>query len=81
MTPEEKQELIDFFNSNDQAAEQVWKILRALTVAKLRGRVVISPESEDAPVVLISFEKDTKDAITKQLAQHGVKPSWDKEGG
>ena len=79
MTPEQKQELIDLINSDDKAAEQVYKVLRALSVAHLTGRAIVSPKSKDAPVILISYAPELKEQIEQQLAAEGVKPTWDDD--
>tara|TARA_S200002703_G_scaffold104937_1_gene91053 strand:+ start:239 stop:466 length:228 start_codon:yes stop_codon:yes gene_type:complete len=71
-----KQQLIDRINEDDKLAEQVHKILNALDTAALCGKCIISPQSEDAPIVIISFEPQLKRMIESQLEGHGVKPSW-----
>ena len=73
-----KQLLIDRINEDDKLAEQVHKILNALDTAALCGKAVVTPESEDAPIVIISFEPQLKRMIESQLEEHGVKPSWKK---
>jgi len=71
-----KQLLIDRINGDDELAEQVHKILKALDTAALCGKCIISPASEHAPIVIISFESELKRMIESQLDKHGVKPSW-----
>jgi len=79
ITKEEREWLLETINSSDLAAKQVFQVLKALTMAKLYGKAVVSPESEDSPIVIISYEKETKRVVEEQLAQHGRKATWDKD--
>jgi uncharacterized protein Yka (UPF0111/DUF47 family) len=76
MKPEDKQELIDLINSSDEVADQVFKILRALSVAKLTGQCIISPKTKESPIVIISYTKELKDMIETQLEGTGVRATW-----
>lgn len=79
MKPEDKQELIDLINSSDEAADQVFKILRALSVAKLTGQAIVSPRSKESPIVIISYTQELKDMVEAQLEGTGVRATWDNE--
>lgn len=72
------EQLIEYIKSDPRCAKQVYQILNALATAQLCGKAVVSPISEDAPIVLISYDKDTKDAVEKMLDGTGHKASWDK---
>ena len=67
ITSEEREWLLETINSSDLAAKQVFQVLKALTMAKLYGKAVVSPESEDSPIVIISYEEETKREITPSL--------------
>ncbi|MCH8271643.1 MAG: hypothetical protein IIB41_00180, partial [Candidatus Marinimicrobia bacterium] len=76
MKPEDKQELIDLINSDDGTADQVFKILKALSVAQITGQAIISPRSKESPIVIISYTKELKDMIEAQLEGTGVRATW-----
>ncbi len=79
ITSEEREWLLDTINSSDLAAKQVFQVLRALTIAKQVGKAIVSPENEDYPIVIISYEKETKRVVEEQLAKHGKKATWQDE--
>lgn len=72
-------ELIEYIKSDPGAARQVYQILNALATAQLTGKAIVSPESEDAPIVIISYDRGTKDAVEKMLEGTEHKASWDKK--
>ncbi|MEE8114186.1 MAG: hypothetical protein V3T23_07495 [Nitrososphaerales archaeon] len=71
-----KQHLIDRLKDDDGLAEQVHKILNALDTAHLCGKAIILPKNEQCPIVVISFDRELKDTIEKQLAEHDKQPPW-----
>lgn len=77
MTPEERQDFANLVLSDDAVANQVFKVMRALTLAQANGQAIISPASKDHPIVLISYSDELKKTVTAMLAQHGQKPSWE----
>jgi len=71
-----KQELIDCIQNDDELAEQIIKIFNALGTAQVCGKAIVLPKNEESPIVVISFDKNLKDLITQQLADHDKKPPW-----
>ena len=72
----DKQELIDCIQNDDELAEQIIKIFNALGTAQVCGKAIVLPKNEESPIVVISFDKNLKDLITQQLADHDKKPPW-----
>lgn len=79
MKPYQKDLLINLIRQDDKLADQVFKILNALNIAKITGQAIISPKSKDAPIVIISYTKELKDLIKTQLEGTGVRVSWDND--
>jgi hypothetical protein len=79
MENQDTKDLVEYIKSNPKATKQVMQILNALMHAQIHGKAIVSPESEDAPIVVISYDRDTKDAVEKMLEGTGKKASWDKE--